>query len=720
MYQIFADQICIYDDTVPELMFSEAVPWTRQIDPSDYTGERIFINDSGAWQAGTNARVKSIFVPIPEGATGLTLTPNTYSYYALLTTNSHVAGEDADFASGYSGRIRFEEEVVVTQLPSDAAYLWIYTHTSTTSGDLTPTYVGFNGVNYASPSPRRGAINPKLSLSAGAAGTLELTLVPGGAGYDEVARLTTTLHVMRDGVEIWQGRVLQESIDIFKCRHLTCEGALAYLNDTVYLHEGNFRGSASVFLGLVLAEHNSRVPYDRQIQLGTITASAASDIYVEYSMAPALDIILGIANDNGGIMRVRNSGGTLYLDWLGSYITGSQSIEFGRNLLDFTRDYDVADFATAVLAVGGSVDVQQGDETIQVPVVSGWVTNSAALTTFGRIERVISVSDTTDQTVLYAEALRYLNSQFDRLTLNLSALDLHMLDESIKAFDLLETVHVSSWAHGLEKDFAVTGLAIPLDNPSGTAYTLGDASIPYKRPKRPMTQQMQEQTQELQDEISSGVSDAMDYAEEKSAEAIQVSAQALTEARAEIDATMSGLTEGYVFIDTNGTTTQGIYITDSPIHSVSEITSSMHVWKWSMTGLGYSDDGGRTWKTAMTFDGKINADMVLTGLLMAQYIKLYGDLAVYPDGSSTVPGGYLGYGSGLNGDGDVTPGIHMYVDNGNTEIIVTSSGARLSFGNYHLYVSSSGVVITGGGGLDCPVLINGNLTVNGTINGTVI
>lgn len=118
--------------------------WTETVDLSDYDPERIFINASGKWETGSNARVVSKFIPLPTGSKTITLTPNTYSYYALLTSNSHTAGDDADFATGFPERVRYET-VQTINVPDDAMYLWVYTHTSATTGDIAPTSIVIAG-----------------------------------------------------------------------------------------------------------------------------------------------------------------------------------------------------------------------------------------------------------------------------------------------------------------------------------------------------------------------------------------------------------------------------------------------------------------------------------------------------------------------------------------------------------------------------------------------
>lgn len=554
------------------------------------------------------------------------------------------------------------------------------------------------------PDQRSMVVSPRLQLTAGAAGSLSFTVPKGAYGYDTIQRLTTTISVLRDGETIWMGRVLSEQRDVWDNRQLFCEGALSFLNDTVPM-------IANPTLGGVLTAHNAMVAANRQLVLGSCA-------YGSVEMEPDGSTSLSIVNQKlvgalGGVLRMRYPLGVPTLDWLENYpvVTGDeQELVFGENLLDFTRNWDLTDFATCCYVQGAEIEDSNGGTGFHYN--SGWVESTAAAT-YGKIYKFLSYSDLDSVALCQQEAAAYLaTQQFAEMTLQVTALDLHILNPAVKSFDLLERVHVKSWQHGLDSWFAVTGLDIPLDAPENTVYTLGYVNTAYVRRVRTLTKQQLQQDEQLREDIEETGAQAKKHADEIAMELNQT----IEDARQEIYDTMSSLTEGYVFIDTNGTNTQGIYITDSPITSVSEITPGMHVWKWSMTGLGYSDDGGTTWRTAMTYDGKINADLILTGLLMVQYIKLYGNMAVYDSSSGSVPGGYLGYGAGANSNGDTTPGIHMFVDNGATEVIVTSAGARMSFGNYHLYISSNGVEITGGGGLPCDLTVNGDINYTGSLN----
>lgn len=74
--------------------------------------------------------------------------------------------------------------------------------------------------------------SPKLTLEDNAAGSFVMTVPPSNLGYSTIIRMVTDIAVHKDGKEIWAGRVLSENEDFYRNRVLTCEGELAFFNDS--------------------------------------------------------------------------------------------------------------------------------------------------------------------------------------------------------------------------------------------------------------------------------------------------------------------------------------------------------------------------------------------------------------------------------------------------------------------------------------------------------
>lgn len=74
------------------------------------------------------------------------------------------------------------------------------------------------------------------------------------------------------------------------------------------------------------------------------------------------------------------------------------------------------------------------------------------------------------------------------------------------------------------------------------------------------------------------------------------------------------------------------------IMDTEDIKTAQEVWRFNLGGLAHSSTGYEgPYNVAMTMDGKINADMVLTGILHAVEILMGEQSVEYPDGSKHYP-----------------------------------------------------------------------------------
>lgn len=96
-----------------------------------------------------------------------------------------------------------------------------------------------------------------------------------------------------------------------------------------------------------------------------------------------------------------------------------------------------------------------------------------------------------------------------------------------------------------------------------------------------------------------------------------------------------------------------ILIMDDP-----DIKSATNVWRWNSQGLGFSDNGyNGAYKTAITADGKINADLITTGHLSAERISVESY-----DGSGQLTD-YIHFGDGYMTFGETGNQLTLKLDN---------------------------------------------------------
>ena len=116
----------------------------------------------------------------------------------------------------------------------------------------------------------------------------------------------------------------------------------------------------------------------------------------------------------GGHLRVRKADGVRYLDYLKDYPdTCSQVIQFGSNLLDFVRNWDSAEYATAIVSgePAGRQSHRALDAYLTVESVNGgslYVQSDEAVASHGWIAKMVNWDDVSDPQVLLEKAREYL------------------------------------------------------------------------------------------------------------------------------------------------------------------------------------------------------------------------------------------------------------------------------------------------------------------------
>ena len=123
----------------------------------------------------------------------------------------------------------------------------------------------------------------------------------------------------------------------------------------------------------------------------------------------------------------------------------------------------------------------------------------------------------------------------------------------------------------------------------------------------------------------------------------------------------SGIQDSYVFYNK-----AELVICDSP-----EIENAINVWRFNRGGLAHSSNGySGPYNVAITYDGKINADMILAGLIKGNYIDARNLTVTRTDGTKTLE---------ITAGGDVNLNVASLSINstGMTDYIQAKSGNNL-------------------------------------------
>lgn len=486
---------------------------------------------------------------------------------------------------------------------------------------------------------------PQLSLAENTAGSLTFVLPPQHAAYASIPSFGGIVTVYKNDAWFWEGRILGETKDFWNRRTITCEGALAFLNDTTQPHHDYGNYTVQGFLNSLLTVHNTAKANEsaQQIYIGTVSVTDSGGL-IEYrtNYENTMTYVSDMVSKLGGHLRLRrqtsNNVSKLYLDYLADYIQPSdtQVIRFGENLLEnFTREWDNSEFATVVVPLGAKLESEDEDEFEDYLTVkdasrgdgSIYVKNNAAIVNYGRIEKLIRFDDVTDPDVLYSLAEYYLsNIQFQSLVIELSAVDLNMLDVSYASFNLLDNLLVESEPHGMSGRYPLTKIDIPLDTPENTTYTLGNKT------KMSLSAMSNSVSDEVRKEINSLI--------------IPSKSEILALAKENATQIISNATTGYITIvqSSPDPTTGATHAQELIISSTKNYSSSTGYWRWNSGGLAYFKNG--TAQVAMDMTGAIVADRVTTGTLhVGSDVILEGPLIssnkymlrVYTDSSGQTP-----------------------------------------------------------------------------------
>ena len=444
-------------------------------------------------------------------------------------------------------------------------------------------------------------IDPVLNLEASKAGSFEFKIPPTHPHYGLFQKMVSEVIVKEDGVEIFRGRVIEDTELFNKVKRIFCEGDLAYLNDSIQhpteYHDMSVRG----YLETIISEHNKQVTSERRFQVGIVTVKDSNDSLFRYTNweSTMQTIKEDLVDDLGGYIRTRYENGIRYIDYIADTLnTCTQSIRFGENLLDFTRNFTVEDLVTVLIPLGAKLEestIKALEERLTIKEVNNnsvELVNQTAVNHYGRITKVVKWDNVHTPANLKKKGETYLKEgQWENAIIEAKAVDLHLADSAVERFKILDSIHVVSVPHGLDKFFPLTKLSIPLDKPSNATITLGS------KEKVTLTAQTNNSNTDLLDKL----------------EKIPSPNKILQQAQDNASQLIQHMTNGYMVYESNE-----MLCMDTP-----DKNTARNVWRFNLGGFGHSDTGynGR-FTTAITMDGWILGDRIASNSIDASKLTI--------------------------------------------------------------------------------------------------
>jgi len=326
-------------------------------------------------------------------------------------------------------------------------------------------------------------INPKVILEVNKVGRFDFTIYPTHPLYGSIQKLKSVIEVYQDGVLLFRGRALNDTMRFDKSKDIICEGDLAFFNDTI-MRPYQFTGSISDFLQSIITSHNAQVESNKEFTLGNVTVTDPNNLIVRSSIehAKSWNVIADkLLSSFSGYIVLRRVNGVNIIDYLiDSPYQSLQSIELGTNLLDVIKETRSDDIITALIPLGTKLTDENGNETderLTISSVNGgldYVHDASAVTQYGWIFGTKTWDDVTDANNLLTRANQELAININLGTsVELKAIDLSMVDQAIDDIRVFEYVQVKSTPHDIDTMALITRLTIDILNPQNNSVTFG-------------------------------------------------------------------------------------------------------------------------------------------------------------------------------------------------------------------------------------------------------
>lgn len=334
-----------------------------------------------------------------------------------------------------------------------------------------------------------------ITLETNKSGSFSFSVYPDHFYYDKFIRLKTVIKVYKSNRIIFRGRILSDDSDYWNIKNITCEGERGFFQDSI-IRPFTFAGTPEEFLKKIIDEHNSQVDEFKRFKLGIVTVVDTEGTFarnnVEYATSfESLEKHLIDDAPGGYLFITHGEDGTEEIPTLNYLVdftkVSAQSVEFGANLKNYTKKVTAENITTAIIPIGAEIVVgtetdEEGNEVeikehLTISDVNNgidYVYSAEGVKEYGWIFKTMSWNDITDATILKETAEKQLDELVNQnITIELNAIDLHLLDRSIESFNVGDYVRVISKPHNFDGTLLCNKQTIDLLKPENDSLTLG-------------------------------------------------------------------------------------------------------------------------------------------------------------------------------------------------------------------------------------------------------
>lgn len=347
-------------------------------------------------------------------------------------------------------------------------------------------------------------IGAKCSLEVNKTGSLTFQIHSTHPYYNKIKKHISEIKLYQDDRVLFCGRVLNDEITFENIKSVECEGELSYFIDSIQrgkeYHLGGTENVIETYLKDIVEIHNSQVDESKQFSVGIVNITDPNNyLYKISNYEDTLTILTEkLLNTYGGYLKVRHSNGVRYLDYVNELTNVcNQAIEFGKNIIDMTMNVRGEDVYTALIPLGAKKESTDttNEETYEkrltissladstdgtIKKVGDYIYDTEAVKQWGFIWKVVKFDDVTKASNLLSKAKSELRNSIDAtLSIEVTAIDLHLLNVEIDTISVGDLIQCLSLPHNLNVIMVVKKIDIDIDNPANTKINLSLPNVNF-------------------------------------------------------------------------------------------------------------------------------------------------------------------------------------------------------------------------------------------------
>ena len=349
----------------------------------------------------------------------------------------------------------------------------------------------------------------KLSSKLNAASYFDFTIAPTHSLYSKLKERAGEVRIYFNNLILFKGEISQIDEDFDGNYSVSCTGVLDYLTATRVRPYSSIKGEQPLtcpatfdgYFQWLIDQHNSNCLDSRKhFSVGVNQGNMLDKnnyIYRASEQRPttASEIEDKILNSAGGYLFVRYQDDLNILDlYADVHDVNTQIIDYGVNMLDFTKTTTTEGQYTAVVATGYTPDPPEGQTDVKMkPITLEGCTDGGtpysstivkmgdrvydveAVNRYGYHEYYVSNTDIKTYDGLLYYACKTLNTLLSpALTISVKAVDLALImGDKYKHLQLGQAVRIRSKPRKVDEYLMVNSIDLDLMNPENTTFDLG-------------------------------------------------------------------------------------------------------------------------------------------------------------------------------------------------------------------------------------------------------